>query len=474
MAVVYYILRKKFKEPERRTLMFDNLRDKSQNGKWYEKLWAQFAISFLIMGWTAISALITAIIFMGMEGLFSSEDAMVLPALTTFIIIFSLPELIMVIIARLQEGTHIKSKYRKGDPHVITKYDKLPHFEKMLGQDRAKEMIANENFGYYVSKSGRTSKHIKVSSSDKWVCILGGYFPTDLLCGYNKDLNELYTIDGMVIKLPKKARLSHVRTEIETFFEDRGSYYKAVPPKAGTEFNTALRGPRSRLSKADWGRVRYLWEKSMVSSSRNYWHNNIRNERYRPVSKDGTISGTIFERVLSDRELASTTDAVRSKKVPLKRYLNFKEYQNEFCVCNCIELLNLLGHPKNAEGIDFLFDCLCDVDEAYFLMAVDALKQYPYRMSKPKIEENAQTAFEKGDVLKLAGVMYFAKEIGYEIEYIKQLKQNQKQDASVNNTATEAENTIKEFELDEKELFGSAEVQRFNPGGVAYLEQELK
>ena len=450
--------------------MLDKLQDKSQNGKWYEKICAKFVISFLIIGWAAISAGITAMICMGIEGVFRSEEAMFLPAMTIFIFVFAIPAIIMVIIAQKQ-GTRIKSKYKRSDPHVITKYDTLPYFEKMLGQANAEKMIANENFCEYVSKSGKKTRHIKVSSSDKWVCILGGYFPTDLLCGYSKRLNELYTIDGMVVKLPKKARLPHIQAEIETFFEDRGTYYKAVPPKAGTEFNTALRGPRSRLSKADWGRVRYLWEKSMVSNSRNYWHNNIRNQRYRPVSKDGTISSTIFERVLSDREIDSTLEAVRSKKVPLTRYLDFKEYQNEFCVCNGVELLEKLGYPKNMEGIDFLFDCLCDVDEAYFLMAADVLKQYPYSRTKPKIEENAQAAFESGDVLKLAGVMYLAKGIGYEIEYIKQLKENQKQDASVNDTATEAENTIMEFEIDEQELFGSAQVQGFNPGGEGNREE---
>ncbi|WP_026665568.1 hypothetical protein [Butyrivibrio sp. FC2001] len=442
--------------------IYENLRDKIEHGKWYERAFAQLAISFLIIGWAAISFFITGMIFMGIEGAFPSEVDMFIPVFTVFLVIFALPELINVILA--QNGcVGIQSKYKKGDPHIITNYDKFPHFEKMLGKGKAEEMIARENFSNYVSKSGKKSRHIKVSRSDKWVCILGGYFPIDLLCGYNKRLNELYTIDGMVIKLPKKAWLPHVQSEIETFFEDRGKYYKSVPPKAGLEFNTALRGPRSRLSKADWGRVRYLWEKSIVSSSHNYWQNNNKNQRYRPISKDGAISTTIFERVLSDREIASTAAAVTGKRVPLTRYLDFKEYQNEFCVCNGVELLKVIGNPKNMEGIDFLFECLSDVDEAYFLMAVDVLKQYPRGMCEKKIEENAQIAFEQDEVLKLAGVIYLSKELGYESRYIKQLKES----ASANETAMEAENTVREFELDEQALFGSEEVQKFNSGGVA-------
>lgn len=84
-------------------------------------------------------------------------------------------------------------------------------------------------------------------------------------------------------------------------------------------------------------------------------------------------------------------------------------------------------------------------------------------MCEKKIEENAQIALEQGDVLKLAGVIYLSKELGYESRYIKQLKES----ASTNETAMEAENTVREFELDEQALFGSEEVQKFNSGGVA-------
>ncbi|SEM65125.1 hypothetical protein SAMN04487770_1586 [Butyrivibrio sp. ob235] len=442
--------------------MFRFLDERIEYGNWFEKMLAILAYGVFATGYLVASIFITGCIIIKLETLFPSEDAVIYTGIVIATSIFLAPLLISLYrdSRQLDKLTSTSTK----DPHIISEYSRIPHFSKMLGEAQSEDLIERETFSKYVKKSGLKSRYIKVSKSDKWVCILGGYFPTDLLCGYNKKQNELYTIDGMIVKLPKKARLPFISADIEAYFKDRGEYYKSVPPKAGLEFNNALKTPRSKLSKADWGRVRYLWEKAIVSSSHNYWQNNNKNQRLKPVSEDGKVNTAIFKRVYSDKEINRTAEAIHRKDVPLSRYLDFKEYKNEYCVCNGVELLRVLGNPKNIEGIDFLFDCLCDVDEAYFPMAVDVLKKYPRSETTKKIEENAKIAYESGNVLKLAGVIYLAKVLEYDSDYLKQLKEQQEQSEAVKAAAEKAENTVNTFDLDEKALFGSEEVQVFSPG----------
>lgn len=79
--------------------------------------------------------------------------------------------------------------------------------------------------------------------------------------------------------------------------------------------------------------------------------------------------------MLSDCSIHEIAESVRSGKDSLSNFLNFNDYLNEFSVCNGIEILKVLGYPENAQGIDFLFMCLGDVDEAYFTYAVELLKK---------------------------------------------------------------------------------------------------
>ena len=42
-------------------------------------------------------------------------------------------------------------------------------------------------------------------------------------------MNELYTTDGETLALSDKTRKGEIRTEIENFFEERGTYFKTAP-----------------------------------------------------------------------------------------------------------------------------------------------------------------------------------------------------------------------------------------------------
>ncbi len=352
------------------------------------------------------------------------------------------------------------------------KYGDLPHFDKLLKKDQVMNIISNSSFAPYRTKSGKVLEHVTASEDDKWLCILDGYMPVDLICGYNRKKNELYTIDGGVIGLPFKSRFFHISDEIEEFFKDRGVYYTEMPRKASEKFDASFQRPVDMLDKADFSRLRYQWEKANSSDKSGYLKNQARGQKYNPVLEKRVPNDAIFNRVLTDVEIAKTADAIRKKQVALSEFIQFERYSNEFCVCNGVEFLNNLRYPANADGMNFLFKCLRDVDEAYFGLAVDALMDYPKGPVERKIEEDVKSAFENHDVVGLAGVMFLAKEIGYEIKYVEEIKKAQAE-AAENGSKSDSDSidVIPEFNFDELAAFGSKEVQGFSPGVVAYKEQ---
>ena len=302
------------------------------------------------------------------------------------------------------------------------KYGKLPHFGDEMNNDKVMEIIKKSNFITYETRSGKQLDTVKISDDGKWVCILGGYLPLDLICGYNAKRNVILAIDGTAIKLPAKARLPRKSRDLDAFFKDRGIYYKSLPKNADDSYYDARHTIGLNIDRENFGRVRYLWEKSIVNEKNDYWVTDENNQDCR-LGQGIDINDQIYELVLSDSNIAEIADKVRDCRVSLSHYLNFGDYSNEFSICNGVELLEVLGYPANAAGIDFLFDCLGDVDEAYFMPAVDTLHQYPRQILIAKIEERAKLAYENYDVVGLAGLLYLAKDIDYEIEYCEKMKE---------------------------------------------------
>ncbi len=395
----------------------------------------------------------------------------------SFVISFSIrldgPLGFLSVDALLHDPKEARRKVKKPD-----KFSDLPHFEKMLKKDQVMNIVNSSQFSPYKTKDGKELKHITVSEDDKWICMFGGYMPVDLICGYNRKKNVIYTIDGGMIGLPLRAKYFGVKNEIDAFFKDRGVYYTDMPRKADEKFDKAFQRPDDVLDKADFSRLRYLWEKANASDKDGYLRNKQSGYRYIPIFNKTEINRTIFERVLSDVEVAKTADAIRKKKAPLSSFLHFTQYKNEFCVCNAVEVMNTLRYPANADGMSFLFKCIRDVDEAYFGPAVDVLKTFPKGNLHKKIEEEVKKAFESGDVVHAAGVMYLAKEIDYEIEYVEEMKKVQAEAAENAGNAEAAESTdqpeanaIPKFDYDEYDAYGTEEVQGFEAGGVAYQKK---
>ena len=123
--------------------------------------------------------------------------------------------------------------------------------------------------------------------------------------------------------------------------------------------------------------------------------------------------------VLSDKEIDETKRAVLTEMVDVKEYLDFSAYKNEFCVCNAVALLSQVKFKVGDVARDFLFKCLGDVDEAYFLMAVHELLDYSDSVLSGKIEAEARNAIEKNDALYLAGLMFLAEKKHIKIKCVK-------------------------------------------------------
>jgi hypothetical protein len=299
-------------------------------------------------------------------------------------------------------------------------FEQVPHFGKLFGYDQIQEFLGKVNFVKYKNEDGKSSSNILISEDDKWACILGGYIPLDLLCGYNEKANVLYTIDGSTIQLPHRAMLPWVRRELRKFFEARGQYYTAMPSFAKFVFEDFV-GKKNSLTKADWARIRYKWEKEILKQNPN--RSRLGVASFDPVTGYDGAANVFYERVLTDAEIKRAAKAVRKKLVKLSDYLVFDNYKNEFSVCNGIELLKKMDDTKRLEGIDFLFDCLGDVDEAYFLKAAELLEEYPPKLVHKKMEKRARLAYENRDSLKLAGILFLSKRIGYETEFIREKKE---------------------------------------------------
>ena len=76
-----------------------------------------------------------------------------------------------------------------------------PHLDKYISLPERLKVIMSQKFHPY----SKYVRFIQVSENDKWVRIFNKYYPLDLIYGYDNTSNELYFIDGYVVKLPALA-----------------------------------------------------------------------------------------------------------------------------------------------------------------------------------------------------------------------------------------------------------------------------
>ncbi len=331
-----------------------------------------------------------------------------------------------------------------------------PHLDKYISLPERLKVIMSQKFHPY----SKYVRFIRVSENDKWVRIFNKYYPLDLIYGYNNTSNELYFIDGYVVKLPALASKGRYNRFIDLFFNERGYTYDNLPSVSKESFDKIVADGINTFEKVDWAGLRYKWEQAIAREK------DIRGAKkgsangYHPLTHGGKLRRDYYTRALSQAEIKRTADIFRNGNFSVTELTSFDEYVNEYCVCNGVKILGELGYPQNAKGIDFLFNCLKDVDEAYFMPAVDVLSGIPLNTLAPIIEEKAREAYKKCDVLRLAGILYLAKNINYEIEYVKELKEKIKAQEEPDMTFVD-ENGIVRFDPEQGDQSMQKEVVAF-------------
>lgn len=320
-----------------------------------------------------------------------------------------------------------------------------PHLDEYIGLRERLKVIKSQKF--YPYREG--AKFIKVCEDDKWVKIFNKYYPLDLIYGYDHVNNELYFIDGYVVKLPRRAYKREYNQVIDLFFDERGYTYDNLPSGSKESFNKIVADSIDTLEAVDWSGLRYKWEVAMAEEKNRRMAKKGSGHAYKPLTHSGKFKQDYFIRALSEKEIELTADVFRYRNYSVTELTSFDSYVNEYCVCNGVKVLGNLGYPKNAEGVDFLFTCLKDADEAFFMPAVDVLSKIPLDVLAPIMEKKAMEAYKRCDVLRLAGILYLAKNVNYEIEYVKELKQKMNADDKVM-TAVD-ENGIVRFAPDQDE-----------------------
>jgi hypothetical protein len=318
---------------------------------------------------------------------------------------------------KAQEEALLRKKKKKNEfPGIIA------YFEKELEKNKNIRELKKMTFLPYVFANGEKARYIKLSEDEKWVKIHGKYYPLDLISRYDPKENSIYAIDSTAVELPFYVKYLSISKELTAFFKERGSQDSVSPYISKAYFEGELKRSKGKLKNMDWAELRYKWEESMAGFDHRYNRSNANQLMFRPLTEEGEVNRQFMETVLSEEEIQSVVKAIRKGKIDISEYTDFVAYKNEFVVCNGVMLMKFLKYPDNRRGIDFLFECLNDVDEAYFKPAVEILSKLPRKELEGRIEERVAKAHQSGDAMRLAGLLYLAREMKYKIKYVQDLK----------------------------------------------------
>jgi hypothetical protein len=334
-------------------------------------------------------------------------------------------------------------------------------------------LLEDEEFSVYVTEKGERSNGILISDSGKWLCIADRYYPLDLIAYFSEPADAVVYIDGRRIKVHygeagllgrrclKELYGPHAYREGKhTFFYVDKNYRTGEPSvwqydhECVEAFETlGFESPFSekykdilfnleydymqstnaycewqkvynkykkdmkKLLSADWRQLRYDWESAMLKTEfRGYDpRKQLRNE-IRNLQNGDNILTALNSMVLDDATLGTIIFGINKLEIrDIRCIFDIEAYTDPFYVCNCIRLLKMMGQPRNIVGIDFLFDCLNDIKEPYYDMAMELLLTFDEKMLVPVLESKFGAAIEDKDVLKIAGLMAFADKIHYRL-----------------------------------------------------------
>jgi hypothetical protein len=300
----------------------------------------------------------------------------------------------------------------------------VPYWGEKLGQDHVDALLENEVFYPYTYKDGHDSLYIKISENRKWLKIFGKYYPVAFIAGIDKSEMSLVMLNGERVPLKPFVFLpsfSDALYEIYPnykFFRDR---IKADNYEESFQhiFESACGNDLTELHKADWEHIRYTFERAFANLTVD--------------SEYANLKQSIFSYVLGKNQLKKLkVRKNRDKGISADdEILNFDEYEDDYCICNGVALLNMIGYPSNKAGIDFLFRCLGNADAPYFQPAVEELEKFDRKLLQDKIDLEVEKAYSEKDALKLGGIIFLAERIGYDVPFIKEIKEEQAKEEEI-------------------------------------------
>ncbi len=310
----------------------------------------------------------------------------------------------------------------------LTKLSTVPYWGEKFGFKNTVKLLAEDKFSRYVMKDGHVCRKVKVSKSGRWFSVGGRFYPLYLIKEFDAPAGELVMIDGHRLDCHEWVYSGEIRRALEEIFEANRIFEKnksvrrsAISSDCGTAFRRVWGKSYEELALADWDQIRLEWEKELTEIEERTISPKEKKKHEKGLTNSFVAREAMFSRVLTDNELLTIAYAIKDKVIKnTADWWDITKYKDDMCVCNGSQMLRRIGYPANAVGIDFLFDCLKDIQKPCFEDAVATLAKFPREELIEKIEENVAKAHEEGDVLFGAGLIYLSKEIDYTISLAKE------------------------------------------------------
>lgn len=299
--------------------------------------------------------------------------------------------------------------------------DTVPYWGRIFGLKQTIRLLSADKLKPYRFKDGTFCHKLMITESGRWFFVNGRFYPTNLILRFEPTTNKLIMINGDHIKEQywlddeeiRKA-LGEILYAKKAFYDNERSNSKIADCQKA--FKNVWKKDLKDLSKADWDDLRYRWEQELADIEAGQTERSNYNHHMNEFESAKVSNKELHGRVLLDIELEAIAKSIENGKIKdIKDWFDKSLFRNDICVLNGVKLAKRLKYPRNAIAMDFLFDCITDIQKPYFEEAVNTLEMFPNELLIPQIEKYVEQAHAQGDVLFGAGLLYLSKRIGYEI-----------------------------------------------------------
>ena len=297
----------------------------------------------------------------------------------------------------------------------------VPYWGEKFGFKQTIKLLAEDKFHPYKLRNGKVCRKLKVSESGRWFMVAGRYYPVYLVKRFIQRNNQILMIDGTLLESQSWLDNKDVVAALEEIFADKGVYSNSIDAivernDCKTAFSMVCGNDYQALGKADWDKVRLLFEKELKELQAGHANSRKKKKHMRDIISPESAKNTMYSRVLTDEEIQTISSAIKvGMIINLDGWFKKSNFTNDLFVCNGVSILKAMGYPLNRVGEEFLFECITDINKPYFEDAITTLAQFPRKQLIELIEKHVSRAYEKHDVLFGAGLIYLAQKIDYEI-----------------------------------------------------------